>query len=156
MGMHTLDIVFRQITTFIKVCAAFVFGLQTLWLMDFTKIFRLKAKNKGCTNFYECCDLTKKVYLAYLLSLVIKSPKLIGDFIFLSVSQPAMPFLKTTDNFQNSSIFNSLVDFVNLTLVAPEMKSKRRARGKGRLKKHVSPVYILILHIHFHHHLKDT
>ena len=53
---------FRQITTFIKVCAAFVFGLQTLWLMDFTKIFRLKAKNKGCTNFYECCDLTKKVH----------------------------------------------------------------------------------------------
>ena len=23
----------------------------------------LKPKNKGQTNFYECCDLTKKVYL---------------------------------------------------------------------------------------------
>ena len=23
----------------------------------------LKPKNKGCANFYECCDLTKKVYL---------------------------------------------------------------------------------------------
>ena len=23
----------------------------------------LKPKNKGHTNFYECCDLTKKVYL---------------------------------------------------------------------------------------------
>ena len=32
-GAHhesTLDIFFRQITTFIKVCVAFVFGLQTL------------------------------------------------------------------------------------------------------------------------------
>ena len=57
---------FRQITTFIKVRMAFAFGLQTLHSIDVTKIFRLKglkAKNKGHTNFYECCDLTKKVYL---------------------------------------------------------------------------------------------
>ena len=35
-------------------------------MIDFTKIFQLKSlkpKNKGPTNFYECCDLTKKVYL---------------------------------------------------------------------------------------------
>ena len=35
--------------------------------MDFTNIFQLKdpkPKNKGQTNFYECCDLMKKVYLA--------------------------------------------------------------------------------------------
>ena len=25
----------------------------------------LKPKNKGHTNFYECCDLTKKVYLVH-------------------------------------------------------------------------------------------
>ena len=34
--------------------------------MDFTEVFQLKglmSKNKGHTNFYECCDLTKKVYL---------------------------------------------------------------------------------------------
>ena len=45
---------------------AFVFGLQTLRLKDFSKIYQLyglKPKNKGRTNFYECCDLTKKVYL---------------------------------------------------------------------------------------------
>ena len=45
------------------------FGLQTLSFKDFSKIFRLeglKPKNKDHTNFYECCDLTKKVYLAYL------------------------------------------------------------------------------------------
>ena len=29
---------FRQLTTFIKVCVAFVFGLQTLYLIDFKKI----------------------------------------------------------------------------------------------------------------------
>ena len=45
---------------------AFVFGLQTLLLLDFTKIFQLnglKPKKNGQANFYECCDLTKKVYL---------------------------------------------------------------------------------------------
>ena len=57
---------FRQITTFIKVRVAFVFELQSLKLIDFSKIFQLKdlkLKNKGHTNFYECCDLMKKVYL---------------------------------------------------------------------------------------------
>ena len=42
---------------------AFVFGLQTLSLINFTKIFQLKGlkpKNKGHTNLYECCGLTKK------------------------------------------------------------------------------------------------
>ena len=37
------EILFRQITTFIIVLVAFVFGLQTLWLIDFTKIFQLKG-----------------------------------------------------------------------------------------------------------------
>ena len=34
--------------------------------MDFSKFYwlkGLKSKNKGLTNFYECCDLTKKVCL---------------------------------------------------------------------------------------------
>ena len=60
-----LDILFHQIITFIKVCVAFVFGLQTLHLIDFSKIFLLKdlkPKNKGHTNFCECCELTKKEY----------------------------------------------------------------------------------------------
>ena len=38
-------------------------------MIDFTKIFQLKGlkpKNKGQTNFFECCDLTKKVYLVHL------------------------------------------------------------------------------------------
>ena len=26
----------------------------------------LKPKDKGHTKFYECCDLTKKVYLTYI------------------------------------------------------------------------------------------
>ena len=41
---------FCQITTFIKVRVAFQSN-------------GLKSKNKGHTNFYECCDLTKKLYL---------------------------------------------------------------------------------------------
>ena len=59
---------FRQSTTFTKLGIAFVLGLQTLLLQDFSEIYRLKGlkpKNKGHTNFYECCDLTKKVYLVW-------------------------------------------------------------------------------------------
>ena len=50
------DILFRQITTFMKVCVAFAFGKS----IDFTLKNGLEPKNKGHTNFYECCDLTKK------------------------------------------------------------------------------------------------
>ena len=35
-------------------------------MLDFSIIFQLKGlkpKNKGHVNFYECCDLTKNVYL---------------------------------------------------------------------------------------------
>ena len=55
--LYTLDILFCQISTFIKVHVTFVFWLH------FTKIYQLKGlepKNKDCTYFYECCDLTKK------------------------------------------------------------------------------------------------
>ena len=46
----------------------FVFGFQTLWLQDFSIIYQLKGlkpKTNGRTNFYECCNLTKKVYLTH-------------------------------------------------------------------------------------------
>ena len=62
--MYIMDIFLCQITTFIKVRLAFAFRLQTLWLIDFTKIYWLKGlnpKNKDHTNFYECCDLAEKV-----------------------------------------------------------------------------------------------
>ena len=68
---------FCQIATFIKVHVALVFGLQTLLLKDFSKIYQLKgmkSKNKGHTNFYECCDLTEKDNLMYI-SLVGMVPK---------------------------------------------------------------------------------
>ena len=61
-----LDILFRQIATFLKVCLAFFYGLQTLEVNDFSKIHQLKGlkpKNNDHRNFYECCDLTKKVHL---------------------------------------------------------------------------------------------
>ena len=49
-----------------------VFGLHTLSLIDFCKIYQFKGlepKNKGHTNFYECCDsdLTKKYIQAIYL-----------------------------------------------------------------------------------------
>ena len=48
---------------------AFVFGLQTLQLKDFSKIYQLrglKPKYKGHPNFYQCCDFMKRVYLLYV------------------------------------------------------------------------------------------
>ena len=51
---------------------AFIFGLQTLELKDFSKTYQLKglkSKYKGHMNFYECCDLTKKVYLVFVVVL---------------------------------------------------------------------------------------
>ena len=32
----------------------------------------LKPKNKSHANFYQCCDLTKKVYLAYTIYIFFK------------------------------------------------------------------------------------
>ena len=61
--MYNLDILFRQITIFIKVYVAIISRLQALLLIDFTKTYQLKGlepKTKGHTNFYEYCDLTKK------------------------------------------------------------------------------------------------
>ena len=43
---------------------AFVYGLQTLPLKDFIKIYQLKclkSKDKSHMNFCECCDLMKKI-----------------------------------------------------------------------------------------------
>ena len=62
--LPSLDILFCQITTFIKVWVAFVFVLHTFCLIDFTKIYplkRLKPINKGHINFYEHCDLMKSI-----------------------------------------------------------------------------------------------
>ena len=70
--MCTLDEHFCGITTFIKVHVAFDFGLQPLWLIDINQIYLLKGlkpKNKGHKNFYECCDLTKKVYLTPIVTI---------------------------------------------------------------------------------------
>ena len=70
-----LDILFRQITTFISVRLAFVFVLQALSSMDFSKFFQLKGlqpKNKGHKKFYDCCDLTKKyIYSVVALELLL-------------------------------------------------------------------------------------
>ena len=74
-----------------KVCAVFVFGLQTLELKDFSKIYQfkcLKPKNKGNMIFYECCDLTEKVYLTCILlvTLIFKgvSSLLLSNLFFIT------------------------------------------------------------------------
>ena len=45
--------------------------------MNFTKIFQLKGlkpKNNGQMNFYECCDLTEKVYLVWCRQMSYNCP----------------------------------------------------------------------------------
>ena len=62
---NALDILFGQISTFIKDCVAFIFGLQTFWLIGFSKIYQLKGlepKDKGLKQFYELCDSTKNIF----------------------------------------------------------------------------------------------
>ena len=60
-------------------------------MIDFTKIFQLKGlkpKDKGLTNFYECCDLTKKIYLIpilYSIGMYFESKS-------VKVSHPLVPF----------------------------------------------------------------
>ena len=34
----------------------------------------LKPKNKGHANFYECCDLTEKVYLLFIHTWIVDRP----------------------------------------------------------------------------------
>ena len=61
-----LDILFPSNHNIHKSSYGLCFWLQNLQLKDFTKINQLKGlklKNNGHTNFYECCDLTKKVYI---------------------------------------------------------------------------------------------
>ena len=62
-NMYALDTFFRQIKSFLRFRLAFVFGLQTYYLIDFSKNYQLKSlepKNKDHMNFYEHCDLMKK------------------------------------------------------------------------------------------------
>ena len=58
---------FGKITTFIKVREAFDQVLQLIYPSKIYQWKGLKPKNKGHTNFYECCDFTKKVYLMYTI-----------------------------------------------------------------------------------------
>ena len=49
----------------------------------FSKIYQLKGlkpKNKDHRNIYECCDLTKKVYLTYLFLLNLELTRYNNDF----------------------------------------------------------------------------
>ena len=76
----------------------------------------LKLKNKGHTNFYECCDLTKKVYLTYILHreyFLI----LITFRIFKVFSSEVLIILQDTLG-QNEK-------FCNLPLTWPLQKKKR-------------------------------
>ena len=57
-----------------KISCGLCFCASDPLIVNFWKIFPLKVmkpKNKGHTNFYECFDLTKKVYLIYVYLLFI-------------------------------------------------------------------------------------
>ena len=63
----------RQITTFIKVRVAFVFGTLDPVIKYFSEFYQSKGldpNNVSQMKFYECCDLTKKVFLEYTLDLI--------------------------------------------------------------------------------------
>ena len=59
--MCVLDAFFHQIKSFRRFRSAYNFGLQTYYLIDFSKIYRLKRlepKNKGLTKSYEQFEFT--------------------------------------------------------------------------------------------------
>ena len=67
LQFSTLDILFPSIQNIYKSLCGLYFWTSDPLIDGVTKIFQLKGlkpKNKGHTNFYECCDLTKKLYLA--------------------------------------------------------------------------------------------
>ena len=61
-----VDILFLSYHNIHKSSCGLCFYASDPFLNEITKIYQLnglKPKSKGHTNFYECCDLTKKVYL---------------------------------------------------------------------------------------------
>ena len=125
-GSALLDIFFCQITTFIKVLVAFVFGLQTLYLIDFGRIYRLKRlepKNKGHTNFYECCDLTKRnIYWTYGTVVYFNEfeKKIIVHSIFLSLKFE-IKSLRTCH--KNSNVFLRKKTIIRFSLSCSNIKA---------------------------------
>ena len=82
-------------------------------MIDFTKIFLLKGlklKNKGHMNFYECCDLTKNVYLVYIdLSTVITKYYYLLFFLFFRNEELPRDFRLKENAFQMTTfIFDDI------------------------------------------------
>lgn len=77
---YLLDALFRQIKSIIRFRLAFVPGLQTYYLKDFTKIYQLKcqeSKNKCKTKSYERFNLNLRTYNTVFMRIVIYSYSLI-------------------------------------------------------------------------------
>ena len=75
-------------------------------MIYFTKIYLLKGlkpKNNGNTNFYECCDLTKKVYLQYFHTSYSNTSNFIR-FIKSPKHDVALSALKAGSKFEVSPI----------------------------------------------------
>ena len=127
-------------------------------MIDFTEVFQLKclkSKNKGHTNFYDCCDLTKKVYLLYLLLTFSFFLSNIGSlFIYMQTIQHSQVLLyvltttgslyssqkSTTNNIQLIAQYkqkttldhsNSLLRIYDLTLAADFLLYTDRERRKS-------------------------
>ena len=66
--MKTSDIFFWSNHNFQKSLCGLCFWAPDI-LVDRFFLKGLKPKNKGHTNFYECCDLRRNIYLVYLCGL---------------------------------------------------------------------------------------
>ena len=122
----TLDIFFHPITIFIKVYVAFVFGRQTLQLIDFSKIYQLKGlkhKNKDNTNFYESWDLMNRKGISNFTCILNRSYFLLflhffANWAFLNPS-PELTFLSKRWNSE-TKFYDRL--FSNPTTTFYQMK----------------------------------
>ena len=87
-----------------------------LKLKDYSKIYQfkgLKPKNKGHMNFYECCDLTEKVYLTYIVvHCNVYNTRCILQLFVTEAWVYEMNMLNTIINFKYSHI-NTILIVIN-------------------------------------------
>ena len=135
----------------------FVFGL-----IDFTKILQLKglkSKNKDHTNFYECCDLTKKEYLIHIYIEDIIALAIV--YVVQEVILVILPWEIETIEKQYLSCYNKMhPDFITLASPYPlvaglslylyngiQKKSRMNITTKSQYKKR--SIQYSIFHMNF-------
>ena len=99
---------FHQKAMFIKVHLDFVHELQV-------QLKGLVPKNKGHTKFYECCDMTKKVYLKYIYIRVKNTCSIVIQKFWIEMFNPITFLVKIP--IHTTYIGKTLFFFIQLNII---------------------------------------